>query len=43
MDGDRIADVTITTPEAVYVYRNLRGKKADGSVRLGSEPNFTLY
>lgn len=43
MDGDRIADLMLTTPHSVYVYRNLRGKKASGLVRLGSEPNFTLY
>jgi outer membrane protein assembly factor BamB len=43
MDGDRIADLTLATPDRVYVYRNLHGKKADGPVRLGSERNFTLY
>ncbi|UCD51917.1 MAG: hypothetical protein JSW27_04625, partial [Phycisphaerales bacterium] len=43
MDGDRIADLTLVTPDRVYVYRNVKGKRADGAVRLGSERNFTLY
>jgi len=43
MDGDGIADLTLTTPDRVYVYRNVHGRKARDPVRLGSERNFTLY
>ena len=43
MDGDGVADLTITTPRSIYIYRNLRGRKTDGPAQLGSGPNFTLY
>ena len=43
MTGDGIPDVVIATPHAVYIYRNDRGTKPDGPVRLGTEFNFTLY
>jgi len=43
MDGDGIADLILTTPDSIYVYRNLRGKKTEGPAHLGSGPNFTLY
>jgi hypothetical protein len=43
MDGDAVADLLIATPQTVYVYRNVHGKKMRGPARLGTEPNFTLY
>ena len=43
MDGDTVADLLIATPQTVYVYRNVHGKKMRGPARLGTEPNFTLY
>jgi outer membrane protein assembly factor BamB len=43
MTGDGILDVLIATPYTVYMYENKRGKKSIAPVRLGTEPNFTLY
>lgn len=43
MNGDKIADLAIVTPQRVYVYRCTQGRKADGTTALGSGPNFTLY
>lgn len=43
MDGDGIADITLTTPYAIYIYRNESGVKAVSPVSLGSGVNFTLY
>ena len=43
MTGDGILDVVITTPYVIYIYRNENGKKHSKAVRLGTEPNFTLY
>jgi hypothetical protein len=43
MTGDGILDVVITTPYVIYIYRNENGKKSGKAVRLGTEPNFTLY
>jgi len=43
MTGDGILDVIITTPFNVYIYENTNGRRPDKPVRLGTEPNFTLY
>ena len=43
MTGDGILDVILATPYNIYIYRNTKGKKPDKPVRLGTEPNFTLY
>lgn len=43
MTGDGILDVIITTPYTVYIYENKSGRKPGKPVRLGTEPNFTLY
>jgi outer membrane protein assembly factor BamB len=43
MTGDGIRDVIITTPNTAYIYENKHGKKSTAPVRLGTEPNFTLY
>jgi len=43
MTGDGIKDVMLVTPQEVYIYRNTKGKKPAGPVRLGTEFNFTLY
>ena len=43
MTGDGIPDVIITTPYTVYIYENKNGRKPGKPVRLGTEPNFTLY
>jgi hypothetical protein len=42
-DGDGRKDVILATPQEVYIYKNTRGKKTPGDIRLGTEPNFTLY
>jgi hypothetical protein len=33
----------IATPQALYVYKNAKGKKPDTPAVLGTEFNFTLY
>jgi hypothetical protein len=43
MTGDGILDVILATPYNVYIYQNTNGRKPDKPVRLGTEPNFTLY
>jgi len=43
MSGDGIPDVMITTPEAVYIYRNEKGRKPEAPAPPGTEFNFTLY
>ncbi len=43
MTGDGVADVMIATTRAVYIYKNTKGKKSAGPIRLGTEFNFTLY
>jgi hypothetical protein len=43
MTGDGILDVIIATPSTVYIYQNTNGKKSGKPVRLGTEPNLTLY
>jgi hypothetical protein len=43
MTGDGVRDVTIATTETVYIFKNVKGLKLNGPVRLGSELNFTLY
>ena len=43
MTGDGILDVILTTPYNVYIYKNTKGKKSGKPVRLGTDPNFTLY
>jgi hypothetical protein len=43
MTGDGVLDVMIVTPQNVYIYANKKGTKSKGSVRLGTEFNFTLY
>jgi hypothetical protein len=45
MTGDGVPDVLLTTraSSAVYIYKNLKGKRPASPVPLGTEPNFTLY
>ncbi len=43
MTGDGVADVTLTTLSAVYIYRNTSGRRPSGPVPLGCGTNFTLY
>ena len=43
MTGDGVPDITLTTMEKVYVFRNEKGKKPKEPVSLGSGMNFTLY
>jgi len=43
MIGDGIPDVILATPYNVYIYQNTNGRKSGKSLRLGTEPNFTLY
>ncbi len=43
MDGDGVADITITAPNKVYVFRNEKGRKLEGPRTLGCGANFTLY
>ena len=43
MNGDGVADVTLTTPEAVYVFTGAPGVKAATPAVLGCGTNFTLY
>lgn len=43
MTGDGILDVILTTPYTLYIYENKHGRKSGKPVRLGTEPNFTLY
>jgi hypothetical protein len=43
MTGDGVRDVMIATTETVYIFKNVKGLKLDGPVRLGTERNFTLY
>ena len=43
MDGDRVLDVLLATPKAVYLFRNENGSRRMGDVPLGTEFNFTLY
>jgi outer membrane protein assembly factor BamB len=43
MTGDGILDVMLATPYNVYIYKNTKGKKPNKPVRLGTEPDFTLY
>ena len=41
--GDGVRDVLMVTPEKVYIYVNRKGTKDSGTLRLGTEFNFTLY
>jgi hypothetical protein len=43
MTGDGVRDVMIATTETVYIFKNVKGLKLNGPVRLGTERNFTLY
>lgn len=43
MTGDGISDIILVTPETVYIYKNIAGKKTVDSLPLGTEFNFTLY
>jgi len=43
MTGDGIPDVILAAPEAVYIFKNIKGLKPDTPVPLGTGPNFTLY
>jgi len=43
MTGDGKLDVILATPYNVYIYKNIKGRKPNKPVRLGTEPNFTLY
>lgn len=43
MTGDGIRDVVLTTPETIYIYKNMNAKRPDESIPLGTEINFTLY
>jgi len=43
MDGDGVPDVAISSSDAVYVFRNEKGRPPKGAVPLGSGPNYTLY
>jgi len=42
MTGDGVMDVGITTPTSFYIFKNERGKSAEGAP-LGCGVNFTLY
>jgi len=41
--SDGVPDVMIATPQALYVYKNAKGKKPDTPAAPGTEFNFTLY
>ena len=43
MTGDGIPDVMMATPDAVYVFKNEKGRKPATTIPLGTEPNFTFY
>ena len=43
MTGDGISDVLLVDTKAVYVFKNEKGQRTKGPVRLGTEFNFTLY
>jgi len=43
MTGDGISDVLLVDTKAVYIFKNEKGRRAKGRVRLGTEFNFTLY
>jgi hypothetical protein len=43
MTGDGIPDVILATPYNVYIYKNTTDRKSDKPLRLGTEPNLTLY
>jgi hypothetical protein len=43
VDGDGAADITITAPNKVCVFRNEKGRKLEGPRTLGCGTNFTLY
>ena len=44
MSGDGVPDVTLTTPNRVYIYRNESVPHTDApETHAGTEPNFTLY
>ncbi len=42
-DGDAITDLMLATSQKAYIYKNAKGKKTAGKIRLGTQPNFTLY
>lgn len=41
--GDRVADVTLATTTALYIFKNENGLRPSNPVGLGTEFNFTLY
>jgi hypothetical protein len=43
MTGDGVPDVTITSPQMVYIFKNEKGRKAEEATALGCGTNFTLY
>jgi hypothetical protein len=43
MDGDGVPDISITAPDATYVFRNEKGHDAPSRAPLGCGPNFSLY
>ncbi len=43
MTGDGVPDITLTTMEKVYIFKNEKGTKPKEPVSLGSGVNFTLY
>ena len=43
MDGDGVPDISITAPDALYVFRNEKGRRAKGKMPVGCGRNFTLY
>lgn len=42
MDGDKVPDIMIATPQTLSIFRNEHGKPIK-ELPLGTEPNFTLY
>jgi len=43
MDGDGIADVTITAPAAAQIFKPPHRRRPPAPVSMGTVPNFTLY
>jgi len=43
MTGDGIRDIVLTTPDTLYIYKNMNAKTPEESIPLGTETNFTLY
>jgi len=43
MTGNGIPDVMMAAPNAVFLFKNEKGRKPATPIPLGTEPNFTLY